>query len=113
MSVLVKGMDMPECCGACKLSSQISMSLGSVLRCRIVGHVGASSYDPHDVLNKRHPDCPLVALPDKHGRLVEFIDVATTLDEDSGTEEVCVGDVMRAYCEMRNAPTIVEAEDEQ
>ena len=60
--------------------------------------------------NGRATDCPLVALPDKHGRLVEFIDVVTTLDEDSGTEEVCFGDIMRAYYEMRNAPTIVEAE---
>ena len=71
MSVVVKGMKMPESCGACKLSAQVSMSLGAVMRCRLLGVVGTSSSDPYDVLNKRHPNCPLVALPNKHGRLVD------------------------------------------
>ena len=81
MSVLVKGMKMPECCGICKLSVQVSMSLGAVMRCRLLGVVWTSAVDPHDVLNKRHPNCPLVALPDKHGRLIDENDVINAIHE--------------------------------
>ena len=84
-SIIVKGMEMPENCGTCFIGNRTICTNG----------------------------CPLVALPDKHGRLVEFIDVDEVLDEDSGTTEVCLGDVFRAYLEMRNAPTIVEAEDSE
>ena len=85
MSVLVKGMKLPESCGACKLSAQVSMSLGAVMRCRLLGVVGTSSSDPYDVLNKRHPNCPLVALPDKHGRLVD----ADAFKADYGMKDDC------------------------
>ena len=71
MSVIVKGMEMPECCGTCILSAQVSMSFGAVIRCLLVGDVGTSLSDPYDVFNKRHPACPLVTLPDTHGRLID------------------------------------------
>lgn len=111
MSVIVKGMEMPDSCGACKLSVQVSMSLGAVMRCRLVGVVGTSFSDPHDVLNKRHPNCPLVALPDKHGRLVDADEIKNKnplhmeLDVPYVTE-VTVGEI------IDSAPTIVESEDE-
>ena len=107
MSVIVKGMEMPECCGVCKLSVQVSMSLGAVMRCRLVGDVGTSFSDPYDVFNKRHPACPLVALPDKHGRLVDADACAEYFWEhldDNG-----MAGAMNAINDM---PTIVEAEDE-
>lgn len=36
---------------------------------------------------------------------------ALKVNEDDGTEEVCVGDVFKAYYEMKNAPTVIEAEE--
>lgn len=57
--------------------------------------------------NRRHPDCPLVALPDKHGRLVDAGECAEYFWEhldDNG-----MAGAMNAINEM---PTIVEAEDE-
>ena len=110
MSVIVKGMDMPECCGACKLSVQVSMSFGAVMRCRFVGVVGTSASDPHDVFNKRHPNCPLVALPNKHGRLV---DADATIKEIKARnpDDVSYEDAWAITC-IEHAPTIVEAEDE-
>jgi len=53
----------------------------------------------------------VVDVPTPHGRLVEFIDVIAKVNEDDGTEEVCVGDVFKAYYEMKKAPTVIEAEE--
>ena len=105
MSVLIKGFRMPENCIACP------MQFGGW--CYVsppeIDERVAPTID--EAVEQGKPDwCPLVDLG-KHGRLVEFIDVVKTLDEDSGTEEVCFGDIMRAYYEMRNAPTVVEVED--
>ena len=97
MSVVVKGMKMPSNCAHCICANDDTRYCAA-----------AHEYIP--MLGK--PDfCPLVALPDKHGRLVEFVDVDEYHDEDTGTMEVCVGDVFKAYLDMKNAPTIVEAED--
>ena len=83
MSVIVKGVDMPKSCGSCFVGD------------RTICHDG----------------CPLGEIPTPHGRLVEFIDVITKVNEDDGTEEVCVGDVFKAYYEMKNSPTVIEAEE--
>ena len=52
MSVLIKGMEMPDSCYHCKIAESC-------------GHY-ITNYT-----NRRHPDCPLVALPDKHGDLID------------------------------------------
>ncbi len=63
MSVIVNGMKMPENCGLCDL-----FHAESPMHCTVAkGHktVGAPYGMPR-------PDwCPLVALPDHHGRLVD------------------------------------------
>ena len=114
MSVIVKGMKMPESCGVCKLSVQVSMSLGAVMRCRLVGVVGTSASDPHDVFNKRHPNCPLVALPDKHGRLGDLDALIHELNNSHypGAPYVDAG-ISIAIGKVCDAPTIVEAEDSE
>lgn len=48
MSVLIKGMEMPQCCGECKF---------------MVDRWCYASEDAYFVVNKRHPDCPLVEVP--------------------------------------------------
>ena len=52
MSVLIKGMKMPDSCYHCKIAESC-------------GHYIANYTD------RRHPDCPIIALPDHHGRLVD------------------------------------------
>ena len=71
MSVIVKGMEMPKNCGSCWISRMRGSSLGGILDCKILGTVGTAMDDPHDILNNRHPDCPLVEPPEKHGRLID------------------------------------------
>lgn len=51
-SVIVKGMEMPDSCYHCKIAESC-------------GHYIANYTD------RRHPDCPLIALPEHHGRLVD------------------------------------------
>lgn len=51
-SVIVKGMEMPDSCYHCKIAESC-------------GHYIANYTD------RRHPDCPLGALPDKHGELID------------------------------------------
>lgn len=118
-AVIVKGMEMPEKCGLCDL-----FHAESPMHCTVVkGHktVGAPYGIPR-------PDwCPLVALPDHHGRLVdadaliadcqlaqkqadrhgrEFANAFYSGGGEISTEWWCVEDM------IENAPTIVEAEGE-
>lgn len=60
MSVVIKGMKMPESCSRCLLM------VGTF--CDVL----ETDVDPfYDGANKRHASCPLVGLPEKHGRLIE------------------------------------------
>ena len=100
MSVLVKGMEMPDSCYHCKIAESC-------------GHYIANYTD------RRHPDCPLITLPDKHGRLVD----ADALCEDllgrwsvaeTRKEELIkavMADVVTPIIACQ--PTIVESEEEK
>ena len=66
MSVLVKGMEMPKNCAYCPLSEYRNSSLGQILDCKRIGTVGSAVRGTHDVLNHRHPNCPLVDSPEPH-----------------------------------------------
>lgn len=89
-SVLVKGMKMPDSCYHCKIAESC-------------GHY-ITNYT-----NRRHPDCPLIALPDKHGRLG---DLDALLDEIAVMPiDIGFGDVERIENIIREIPTIVEAEE--
>ena len=87
MSVIVKGMEMPKDCDSCKV--------GDV--------VGCSLWKPMDI-GERHPDCPLVELPEKHGRLIDADALLALL---SGCE---VSGSISPLIDVR--PTVIEAEGE-
>lgn len=55
MSVIVKGMEMPENCTRCDY-----IGLNVAIGCPVMSGT-----------NGRATDCPLIALPDKHRRLVD------------------------------------------
>lgn len=98
MSVLIRGMKMPKNCAECPVAL-------SGKYCRI-----NQTYTTYIKLPIRPDNCPLAELPEKHGRLVEFIDVATTTDEDTGTETVNLGEAFAAYFKMRESKSVIEAE---
>lgn len=59
MSVIVRDMKMPNSCGNCPLSKTVSSSIGDSIVCSQIGTVGARFIDEYDILNNRHPRCPL------------------------------------------------------
>lgn len=119
MSVIVKGMEMPDSCAVCRFAGKGGYHMERVV-CMFTGkNEGAEQID-------RLPDCPLVALPDKHGDLIDRdafradygmnADCADCEKECQGKAKACEYD--RIYSKMDFcswidvADTIVEAEDE-
>lgn len=102
MSVIVKGMKMPDSCAVCRFAGR-----GGYFMERIVCMFTGGNEDAENV--DRLPDCPLVALPDTHGRLVDAdamcADLATVDRQFEQMVEWCIS-VTEAQ------PTIVEAEGE-
>ena len=81
MSVIVKGMDMPKNCAYCPLSEYRNTSLGQILDCKRIGTVGSAVRGTHDVLNHRHPNCPLAEIHTPHGRLIDIDDAIESYGE--------------------------------
>jgi hypothetical protein len=106
MSVLIKGMEMPEKCGSCDL-----FHVESPMHCTVVkGHktVGAPYGMPR-------PDwCPLVEIPEPHGDLIDRdalnIGEYEREDDDTGTLEISLGGLLDLYYKVKDAPTVIEAE---
>lgn len=90
MSILVKGMKMPDSCYHCKIAESC-------------GHYIANYTD------RRHPDCPLIALPEHHGRLVDADALIIDL-MDRGLEGIQTDDWAEIQQTVMEQLTIVEAE---
>lgn len=122
-SIIVKGVKMPESCRECPFENYNSYTGQTVcnasLRVLAIGF-GVISFDG------RHSSCPLVALPDKHGRLVDADafkadygmkdDCEDCEKEMRGKAKACMYDYIYSkmdFCGwIDDAPTIVEAEGE-
>ena len=86
MSVLIKGMDMPNNCRECKLTFDDTVDESYwFMRCVWSGHI----VEDHGLL----PNCPLVSVPTPHGRLI---------DADAIPIHLFAVD---------NAPTVIESEE--
>lgn len=64
MSVLVKGMDMPERCEVCPLSTEVCVVEGIAWGCVVNMRIREKE------CNTRPDWCPLVEVPAPHGRLI-------------------------------------------
>ena len=105
MSVLIKGMKMPEKCGSCDL-----FHVESPMHCTVVkGHktVGAPYGMPR-------PDwCPLVEIPEPHGRLIDASHKVDMQFYDDEYEEYSMKTVtVEELLAMADneVPTVIEAE---
>ena len=96
MSVLIKGMEMPENCNEC-----ISTDLRTAIKCTEWTEISAGRRE-----NERAWSCPLVDLG-KHGRLIDADALEPDADYDDGE--------FWAYsvAQVCNAPTVIEAEDSE
>ena len=108
MSVIVKGMEMPENCMSCPFPS-VGVDW---YYCYCPG-VDGKAYDFEQ--SKTVPDdCPLIALPDKHGRLVDADALIEQMEADAEHMDEPYARMIysAAISDVRHAPTIVEAEGE-
>lgn len=64
MSVIVKGMEMPDGCESCYL---VESTISGISKCRVARRI----WDPDPGQPLRPYWCPLRPLPEKHGRLID------------------------------------------
>lgn len=111
MSVILKGMDMPQNCQNCMDANlNIAISLFGAM-CPFCEKIFVADIN---IRKQRHPDCPLIELP-PHGRLVD-----ATFEENhyasmllNPTPDVTEQDKHKAKIvidALRMAKTIIEAE---
>lgn len=78
MSVLIKGMEMPECCDVCRFGEW--STLHQTACCKLKEHEPCFSEFSKEYRSKRADFCPLIALPDHHGRLIDENEVRTVMN---------------------------------
>ena len=96
MSVLIKGMDMPENCFQCPCLD------GEYCVCQAV-----DSYEKIESIKFRPPYCPLVEVP-KHGRLVDADAIRKDIDKQRPSRKY---EDAWALTIIDFAPTVIESEE--
>ena len=82
MSVIVKGMKMPENCCQCEWHEYYGGDYDWCHACRRTGKMPIENAE-----TGRADDCPLVEIPSKHGRLFDETEVKRCLQELPDSED--------------------------
>lgn len=110
MSILIKGMEIPRNCEDCMLRDELANGFGDIISewCPLIG----KDVDEYGWKGKqeRHPDCPLVEVPEPHGRLIEAPEIEW--EAAGGGKEISLGALIALAHKVDNAPTVIEAEGE-
>ena len=104
MSVIIKNMEVPQCCGACHVGF-----------CKQIGCELYIGFD--DYATSRHPDCPISNIPTPHGRLIDadalMKEIQETCKRLYGTDDISTASptlsVFKLY--IGEAPTVIGAEE--
>lgn len=109
--IYIPGMEMPKNCFDCDFSlfyNEMADLVCPILR----GEVSDCGFN---TLEERHPDCPLVPVPN-HGRLinadalwVEINKICDRRDAEIITDLTCLQQILSA---VRHAPTVIPADKE-
>jgi len=91
--LIIRGMEMPESCFDCPIFDNFCQE-----RCGVTGTLVYGEIDPQ---RETLPDCPLIPLPEGHGRLI---------DADGLQEEFKKSHDGKRLMLIDTAPTIVPAE---
>lgn len=106
--ILIKGMEMPENCDKCIYSGWSNFY--QIYVCNVVRKGNPLLFNGKQVKSTaikrsgRAENCPLIALPEGHGRLIDGDELASGCDEPYWC---------RWLSEIEDAPTIVPAEKEE
>lgn len=102
-SVLIRGMKMPKGCLECPFKD---IGMSTMTQCLLVAGWVEYANDGYGI-----PDaCPLVGLPEKHGRLVDA-DIA--YDKIAEQEGGYYMDMDGVDCGLGETPTVIEAEGDE
>lgn len=95
MSVLIKGMEMPKDCVSCRWHERWG--------CELTG-IGTNTAK----------GCPLVSIPTPHGRLIDADAILSQYNGNILTAQNDYAEGLRDAAEdIKTAPTIIEAEEEE
>lgn len=109
--IMIKGMVLPNCCFDCPVFDDFCQE-----RC---GVTGTLMYGEIDFKRETLPDCPLVPLPERHGRLIDadaLINELQNLFDKREKDAMFSGNRKAsvtwndAIYRIKAAPTIVPAE---
>ena len=95
MSIIVKGMKMPDNCGECPMICEDDL-------CRITK--GGRT------IKERPPHCPLADVPTPHGRLIDADALRESIKEARKHKPEIADDYFIVADWLRSAPTIIERE---
>ena len=112
MSVIMRGMEMPAMCSDCPFNSGMCLPKGEYYcECPSRNIQGSKITRAMDE-DCRHPDCPLVELPEKHGRLID----ADFVIEKASYEAKAMDEPFKSNFDVLvewivdKTPTVIEAE---
>ena len=107
MGIYIPGMELPTCCETCILDHKFFKWLGC--NKHVTGDTIADG--------QRSPACPLIEVPEPHGRLGDLDELhkeAVRRSEKAGTYGSwynCTDRVISAF-DIKNAPTVIHASEE-
>ena len=103
MSVLIKGMEMPECCDKCDFAQW--SNIHQTAMCTRLYYNPCFEDFSREYLTKRSECCPLVEVKEPHGRLIDADE--TVRIWEGATIEGSIKPLIDAR------PTVIEAEGRQ
>lgn len=118
MSLLIKDMKMPKCCNNCEFHWEEDVSFEIIHQCQV-----KTGYIDNADIHSFPYDCPLVELPEKHGRLIDAdatmkqwgLDKATKYGNETAEQQHFSYSTMMMYeitDILDDALVVIEAEGE-
>ena len=114
MSILIKGMEMPQSCDDCVMGHELSVgTCVTGYGCLAMLRMGEARIRPISCGTK--PDwCPLIEVPTSHGRLIDADALLESIKEarkkDPEIEDVYIDDYFTVAEWVVSAPTIIPAD---
>lgn len=107
MSLLIKGVEMPDSCLNCRFrTTMLKNVLSPTMRASVYACL-ISGMEINNWYEEKHKDCPLVEVSTPHGRLIDadklLESFGEALDEDRH--------FVNYFALVDEAPTVVEAEE--
>ena len=98
MAIYIKGVAMPTSCYSCPFENGGDCYGGK--------HKHIMDVDDDEELfrNSRHPNCPLVYIPEPHGRLIDADELYSYIIKKITEDGI-------AYYSTDNAPTVIEGSE--